>query len=386
MRVNKQSKIILIVTLFYWFAQYVYVPYQTPYLASIQVGSNFIGLVVGAYGLCQMLIRFPLGVATDKGINHKKLIVLGPILAGGASLIRCIFPDGMGFLLANVISGASSALWLSFIAAFLYLNQNFTKTKSMGILIMFNNIGMLMAFLASTFLYPLMGMKFLCWLSVIAGAIGALVALTMKHQNYQSRNPNNTIKDLVMVVKNKELILYSTLALIQQGIQMATTMSFTNNIIKNIGAPSYCEGIASIIYMIAAVLFAQVTTTKYLHVLKNSTWIAVSFILLGIYCFLIPYMTNIWIIFLLQLIPGMGTGVLFSLLNSSALAHVSPDKISGGTGFFQAVYAIGVIFFPIGAGILKRNSSIASAFLVLGWISLITGIIYWILIKAKKVN
>ena len=40
-------KFIIIIILF-WFAQYVYVPYQTPFLAAINVASSFIGIVVGA--------------------------------------------------------------------------------------------------------------------------------------------------------------------------------------------------------------------------------------------------------------------------------------------------------------------------------------------------
>lgn len=384
MKINKQSRTILIVTLFYWFAQYVYVPYQTPYLTSIQTSSSFIGLVVGAYGLNQMLLRFPIGVAADKGINHKILITAGPLLAGGSSLIRILVPNGTGYLIANIISGMSSAVWLSFIAAFLYLNQNMTKTKAMGILIMFNNIGMLMGFLGSTFIYPLTNMKFICGLSFVSGIIGAIFALTLKHQNYQSRNKNNSIWQLASVVKNKELLLYSFLALIQQGIQMSTTMSFTNNVIKGIGAPSYCEGAASIIYMIAAVLFAKITTSKYLDLLSKKAWIVISFILLGAYCLLMPYMTNIWIIFLMQLIPGMGTGILFSLLNSKAIAHVDPNKISGGMGTFQAIYAIGVTFFPIISGVLKRNYSLAFAFMVLGIISILTGVGYFFLENGQK--
>lgn len=383
-KINKQSRTILIVTLFYWFAQYVYVPYQTPYLTSIQTSSSFIGLVVGAYGLNQMLLRFPIGVAADKGINHKILITAGPLMAGGSSLIRILVPNGIGYLIANIISGMSSAVWLSFIAAFLYLNRDMTKTKAMGILIMFNNIGMLMGFLGSTFIYPLTNMKFICGLSFVSGIIGTFFALTLKHQNYQSRNKNNSIWQLASVVKNKELLLYSFLALIQQGIQMSTTMSFTNNVIKGIGAPSYCEGAASIIYMIAAVLFAKITTSKYLDLFSKKTWIVVSFILLGVYCLLMPYMTNIWIIFLMQLIPGMGTGILFSLLNSKAIAHVDPNKISGGMGTFQAIYAIGVTFFPIIAGVLKRNYSLAFAFTSLGIISILTGVGYFFLEKNKR--
>lgn len=378
-KLNKQSKLILVITILYWFAQYIYIPYQTPYLASIQVGSCFIGLVIGAYGVSQMLLRFPVGILADKGINHKILIFLGPLLAGLGSLFRIISPKGTGFLIANIISGMSSATWLSFIVAFLYLNPTYTRTKAMGILIMFNNLGMLLGFAISTLVYPMTNMHFLCLLGIISGFSGALLALTLKKQNYQSRIQKYTFEDTKLVLKNKKLWLYSLLALVQQGIQMSTTMSFTNSIIKSINAPAYCEGVSSIIYMISAVAFAQLTATKYITKLSNCTWIVLSFLMLGVYCFLIPQVKSVYFIYLLQLIPGMGTGVLFSLLNSKAISNVRQVAISSGTGLFQACFAIGMTVFPIIAGELKRLYSLNFAFIVLGVIAVVTAIMYWII-------
>ena len=53
------------VTALFWFAQYVYVPFLTPYLLSLSITATVTGVIVGAYGVTQMLLRIPLGLALD---------------------------------------------------------------------------------------------------------------------------------------------------------------------------------------------------------------------------------------------------------------------------------------------------------------------------------
>ena len=56
MKLNKQ-KILFIAVIFFKFAQYVYIPYQTPYLAMIQTSTSFIRIIIGTYEISQMVLR-----------------------------------------------------------------------------------------------------------------------------------------------------------------------------------------------------------------------------------------------------------------------------------------------------------------------------------------
>lgn len=64
MKLNKQ-KILFIAVIFFWFAQYVYIPYQTPYLTMIQTSTSFIGIIIGSYGISQMVLRLPVGLLAN---------------------------------------------------------------------------------------------------------------------------------------------------------------------------------------------------------------------------------------------------------------------------------------------------------------------------------
>lgn len=372
-------KFIIIIILF-WFAQYVYVPYQTPFLTAINVASSFIGIVVGAYGFSQMLLRIPLGMLADWHLNHKLLITLGTLLAGLASIMRVLFPSGIGFLLGNIFSGIASSTWLSFMVYFLKLRSDVSKVENMGILVMANNLGMLLGFVISSLFYEKIAMKGLCILGVLAGILACIMTITLPTFQFSYSSGKNSFINLINVFKNKTLLICGVLAFIQQGIQMATTMSFTSQVIKEINAPSYAEGLSSIIYMCSAVLFARITSSKYIAKFSDRSILIVSYILLALYCFAIPLARQIYLIYLLQVIPGVGTGILFAILNAVAISNVPQKALSTATGVFQSVYALGMTLFPIFAGQLRAQYSMTISFIVMGILALMGNcivIIFW---------
>lgn len=383
----KQPTLLLTIVVFFWFAQYVYVPYQTPYLLMAHVSSNVVGTIIGAYGISQLVLRLPAGVLADLSSNHKLFILLGTFFSGIASLFRMILPDETGFFVGNILSGTASATWISFMILYMSFYRKDQQIQATSKIIMANNIGMLFGFITSTILYDFVGMKMICLFSLIAGLIGFGLSFSLESVKV-SRSTKVNVVDLLKVATDKNLIIFSILALVQQGVQMSTTMSFTNQLITNLGASNLLVGISSIIYMISAVLFAKLASTKLLMLLSIKNWIYISFFALGLYCLLIPQANSVFLIYLLQIIPGMGTGILFSLLTSQALKNIDSQKRSTAMGFYQAVYAIGMTTLPIISGNLNETFSIQFAFWFLAgicFIAIFIAIVYF-KISAKHKN
>ncbi|MGM0114208.1 MFS transporter [Enterococcus sp. DIV0187] len=182
---KQEQKILLIIVALFWFAQYVYIPYQTPYLAAINVSTSFIGVIVGSYGISQLALRLPVGILADLRPNHRLFISLGTLCAGVASLFRIFFQSGTGFLLGNVFSGFASATWISFMVYYLSLHDNQMQTAATGKIIMTNNIGMLIGFITSSLLYNHIGMTNICLLSVLGGFSGFVISLKLKKNRHK---------------------------------------------------------------------------------------------------------------------------------------------------------------------------------------------------------
>ena len=58
----KQFLFLVAVALF-WFSQYVYTSYFTPYMTSLGIAASLAGTIVGAYGFTQLVLRIPFCVA-----------------------------------------------------------------------------------------------------------------------------------------------------------------------------------------------------------------------------------------------------------------------------------------------------------------------------------
>lgn len=128
---------------------------------------------------------------------------------------------------------------------------------------------------------------------------------------------------------------------------MTTTMSFTTRIIKNLGTNSMSIGLSSIIYMLSAVCFAKMASSDVCMKLGVRTCITVTFLTTALYCVLVPQCSSVYMIFVLQILPGMAIGILFSYLTSEAMKYVPQESKSTAMGFFQAGYALWLFIFSV---------------------------------------
>lgn len=366
---QKKQALLPVVVILFWFAQYVYIPYQTPYLLSLQVSEVFLGSILGAYGVTQLLLRLPIGVMADSAGRHKGFILYGTLAAGLASLIRLLFPNGDGFLAANLLSGMASSMWISFMVMYTGFFPEKEQQKATGRIILCCNLGILLGFLISSLLYKQFGMGLLCILSMMAGVLGTVLALFLKEEKRKGTFSSASLRSL-KICFHKRLILFSLLALIQQGVQMSTAMSFTAQILKERGASAFIIGLSSIIYMASAVLTSGFSSSGKAVKIGPRVFIPFVFFTLGIYCILVPIIPFIPLLLALQFLPGMATGILFSNLTSEAMKGIPAEMKSTAMGFYQAMYALGITLFPMFTGKLIAGYSHLTAFTVLAFTSL----------------
>lgn len=365
---KRQEFIFLAIVSLFWFAQYVYMPHQTTFLISLSIAGNVVGVIIGAYGITQLLLRLPIGVMADTVGKHKLFILMGALAAGTASFIRVLFPNGIGFLTANLLSGFASSMWISFMVFYSNCYSEEEQQTATSRIILFNNLGILLGFVTSTIFYDRVGMKTICILSLIAGFLAFSLGFFIREPVEVHNSPQ--VKELLKVCLNRHMWIFAFVALIQQGIQMSTTMSFTTQVLKDLGATGAVIGAASIVYMVSSVFFAGFASSEFSK--KRGARFFVPFVLfmVALYCVLIPTVNSIPVIFILQILPGMSSGLLFSFLVSEAMKGVPREKKSTAMGFFQAFYALGMTFFPILTGSVSTSFSLKTAYYVLSCIAM----------------
>lgn len=356
---KRQMKLLLVIVCLFWFGQYVYIPYQTTYLLSIGVSSGKTGLIIGAYGLVQIFFRIPAGVLADMGSGHKKIILAGVCCVSAASLIRVLLPDAGGFFAANLFSGLGASAWISYMVYYMSLEEG-TLQAATGKIMAANNTGVFLGFVTSSLLYDRLGMRMICLFSMIAGAAGTLLALGIREEKPVKRS--FTAQEWKGIFTYKRLLFFSVLALLQQGVQMATCMSFTIQAVKELGATVTQAGMASIVYIVMAVAFSLLSGNSFFIKLGPERVIPAGLVCQMLYCILVPAAPNVYAIYGCQVLAAAAMGFLFTSLTSESMRGVPGYFYSTAMGIFQSVYAVGMTVFPIWTGIVRGRFGLAGGY------------------------
>ena len=358
-QMSNTARLLLVIGLF-WFTQYVYVPYTTPYLLAQKVSADFVGLVVGFYGAVPFFTRIFVGVFSDRIGKFKPMILLGCATAALASVIRLYRPDGIGFLIANIISGFSSSMWMCFI---LFHTKTLTQEnlqRGMGHVMASCNGGILCGFLASATLYQHFGMMLMCALSVTAGTIALMLALTLREPHEQRFNPPR-IKELLVVARNKRLWFFAVIGLIQQGILMGTAMSFSNAVATGLGAMPWQIGLMTMTMTGSYVASCYISSTTLAIRIGPGILMTLTQIFMALYCVLMVSLDNIYLLIPIQILMGSTGGLVFSWCSAEALSQIESYRRSTALGIFQSVFAIGMTGVPIIAGYLFNHTGTLNA-------------------------
>ena len=392
---SQNTKLLVIIALF-WFAQYIYVPNTAPYLLAQKVTADFVGIIVGVYGGVQMSLRFPMGILADWLGKHKLIIIVGCAFSGGASVVRILESTGNGFLIANIMSGVASSLWVSFmLLSTKYITPDRMQTQ-IGYLFAANNFGIMLAFITSAVCFEGFGMDFLCLCSALSGALAMLLAMSLKeddpayahlHEPPESKH-RPLIADLVKVAKRKRIWFFAFLASIQQGVTMTTIMSFSNEAALRIGGSSYEMGLMTIVFILFNVISSYYSGKPPFTRISQGFLVSSALFLLAAYCFLSVMVTHIYLLIIIQVFLGWSFGFVFTIATSESIVGVEHYRRSSAIGLFQALFAIGMTTVPIIAGriIELDDGDLKAAFFFQGWLCLIAFVatVYFYYMKRRN--
>lgn len=85
--IAKDKVLFSIISFFFWFTQFLYVPILSPYLKTLGGHYTFIGIVLSSYGLMQLFCRLPVGIFSDFLNMRKPFIVFGMMTATCSCLL-----------------------------------------------------------------------------------------------------------------------------------------------------------------------------------------------------------------------------------------------------------------------------------------------------------
>lgn len=119
----------------FWFSGYIYVPVFSLYLEDLHFSYGAIGIILGSYGVTQILLRFPLGLLSDILFSlRKQLLIAGFGFSVLSSLLFLMFDSFFFVLAARLFAGITASMWVMATILYAHYFNNGNASKAMGIM------------------------------------------------------------------------------------------------------------------------------------------------------------------------------------------------------------------------------------------------------------
>lgn len=345
----KQSRMILsIVIMFFWASEYAHVPYFAPYLKMLGFGASMIGIMSGTYGFTQMLVRIPLGMATDMTGGYRKVVIMGTMFTTVSSF-GLIFAKSAWFIIfCRFLAGVAASTWLAFsvlYAAYYDPDEDVTAMTNINI---YNNAGKLIAFALGTITATLFGYRYPLVISFLTGVVAILLAFRL--QAIPIKKEPMRFSTLFATFRNPCVLIPAGFAILIEMILQGTTFSFTSSIAEMLGAGKLEIGINTALFTIVQVVAGNMLRKQVTERIGEKWAIVTGFACMAVSCILGAEATNMWYLYGAQLLNGVGSIMLLSLLMAMAIRTVPVERKSTAMGLFQALYGIGMTLGPVLVG------------------------------------
>ncbi len=351
-RTGFKTGLFFLITGLYWFSLYTYVPVLSTYSLSLGATYKMTGLIIGSYGFAQLLIRIPVGIISDKTGKRKPVIFAGCISSLVAALLFYRLQVPTGALAARFISGIGASAWVVFPVFFISMFKGDDSAKSIGYISSVMKIGQVAATYVGGLIAFSVGTEYTFLYAGGAALTALILCLILKEERVIQREPL-TLKSLFTVLKSKELIRNSLLAVVMQFMTFATVYGFTPVIAQAIGATEKQLGLLTSLSTLPGIPAAALSGVFFAKRFSSRRTVQFGFFIYSISLLFIPFTKNLNVLFLTQIIGGFANGIVFPLLMTGSVNEIPDDKKGSAMGFFQAVYGLGMLAGPFITGLFS---------------------------------
>ena len=175
-RKNYRIPLFCVVTFLYWASLYTYTPILTAYIESLGATHKMAGIIVGSYGLVQMLLRIPIGIISDKTRKHKLFISIGLSFSLFSVLGLLAFKDITLVLISRSAAGIAAATWVDFTVLFSSYFKHEEASQAMGKISFYNAMGQTTAMLTGSYAADVFGWEAPFILGAVIAAAGIILS------------------------------------------------------------------------------------------------------------------------------------------------------------------------------------------------------------------
>lgn len=332
---------------FFMFSTMFVNPLINGYAKELGASSAFAGIIVGIMSLAAMFLRPVAGNLTDKFSKYRLSFIGGVLIfigvigyvltlsSGWLLLFRLI--NGTGYVLCTVCM----TTWLAFLVPRQHVGE------AMGFYGLMNALAMALAPAVSINIYQKIGYR----TSLLASAVSALlmiVAIQFVGDHALPKKRVRTQKKSFKIIQFNVLpvAILTTLFAIPYFVTQADIVTYVEQKHLTVAVGSYF-----LIYAVV-LLIIRVGLKRYFDTVRFGVWFWLSLVSTAAYIILLAIMNNDWQMALAAALMASGYGIIYSVLQSTALLLAPIEEQGLASATFYLGLDIAMAFGPMISGVI----------------------------------
>ena len=378
------------VVFLFWFGQFIYVPFLSPYMRVAGISGTLIGIIAGSYGLTQMILRIPLSIGGWKTGSHRIIIGTGLVAVFLSCLLPMFSDSWIAFLFTRALAGVASASWISY-SAYVLEGAGKESNKRMGYLMTANTGGICASQLLGTIIYGQVGLRVMFIIGMISAVVAIFIFAFIPMKSTVPLGEKRILEKSLYrtVLTNKNLWICALLMTIGQLLHFSTSLSFSGVYAQEaLGASPFQLGLVVFVWQLAMMAVSISYGKLERKGLTERLALTLGFMLFAAYAFIVPGLTSASPLIAVQILAGIAGSFINIVLFANAGRDFSDDQQILSMGLFQTVYSIGITGGPIltGAVLDFAHANYGPPFYVLGGFSLLGAVAGAALYRSKPRN
>ena len=332
---------------FFMFSTMFVNPLINGYAKELGASSAFAGIIVGIMSLAAMFLRPVAGNLTDKFSKYRLSFIGGALIFVGV-MGYVLTPSSGWLLLFRLINGTGYVLctvcmttWLAFLVPRQHVGE------AMGFYGLMNALAMALAPAASINIYQKIGYR----TSLVASAVSALlmiVAIQFVGDHALPKKRVRTQKKSFKIIQFNVLpvAILTTLFAIPYFVTQADIVTYVEQKHLTVAVGSYF-----LIYAVV-LLIIRVGLKRYFDTVRFGVWFWLSLVSTAAYIILLTVMNNDWQMALAAALMASGYGIIYSVLQSTALLLAPIEEQGLASATFYLGLDIAMAFGPMISGVI----------------------------------
>lgn len=332
---------------FFMFSTMFVNPLINGYAKELGASSAFAGIIVGIMSLAAMFLRPVAGNLTDKFSKYRLSFIGGALIFVGV-MGYVLTPSSGWLLLFRLINGTGYVLctvcmttWLAFLVPRQHVGE------AMGFYGLMNALAMALAPAVSINIYQKIGYR----TSLVASAVSALlmiVAIQFVGDHALPKKRVRTQKKSFKIIQFNVLpvAILTTLFAIPYFVTQADIVTYVEQKHLTVAVGSYF-----LIYAVV-LLIIRVGLKRYFDTVRFGVWFWLSLVSTAAYIILLTIMNNDWQMALAAALMASGYGIIYSVLQSTALLLAPIEEQGLASATFYLGLDIAMAFGPMISGVI----------------------------------